>query len=474
MVALATGYFPLCLRDELKKRFRGPINCRVVLESLTTTLHPTILPKLRWYTWNGPPPHGGPRGHWGWVPKDCLVKGDWQKSWSEKLRVLTVKCHDPDTGEYLGDSTFQFMSHEQDPSDFASGEFHEILHDEPPREAIWMENLARVMSIGGRMRLAMTWPDNPAIPVDWLFDRIYDPAHAGVPDYEWIELYTTENRNIDQDSISSAMAKMSEVERQVRIYGRPIRFSNLIHPDFTDREAHWCFSCKRQSIPLDHDPELCLTCGNRTVVQFCHVRDFDLNPAWPAVFALDPHPRKAHMWLWVVVDPSDDLWVVAEGASEDELPGIKAEIERAEEQYRLRTVQRLIDPNMGASPASIKRNITWQDEFSRAGLRCSLADDSDVGRSRLNEFFKPDDSREAPRIHVHPRCTQTIHQLKRYVWGEHKHRDERDIKQKPREMNDDYPTLLKYVMNANPTWYNLTMGAPVIRSGRGTSVKRRY
>lgn len=445
-----------------------------MIESLTTTLHPTILPKLKWWVWSGPTPQGGPRGHWGWVPKDCLVKGDWQKSWSEKLRLLTVKCFDPDGGEYLGDSTFQFMSHEQDPSDFASGEFHEILHDEPPRESIWVENAARVMSVGGRMRLAMTWPDNPAIPVDWLFDRIYDPAHSGVPDFEWIELFTTENQNIDQASVASSIAKMTEVERQVRIYGRPIRFSNLIHPDFSDREAHWCFSCKRQAIPAPQEPDLCLTCGNKTVLPFCHVRDFSVNPTWPAVFALDPHPRKPHMWLWTVVDPSDDLWVIAEGQSTEELPEIKAEIERAEEQFKLRTVLRLIDPNMGASPASIKRNVTWQDEFSRAGLRCRLADDSDVGRSRLNEFFKPDDAREAPRIHVHPRCAQTIHQLKRYVWGEHKHRGERDIKEVPRDMNDDYPTLLKYIMNAAPTWYNLTMGSPVIRAGGPRMSQRKY
>ena len=39
----------------------------------------------------------------------------------------------------------------------------------------WRENEARVMRVDGRMMLAMTWPDDPSINVDWLYNEVYEP-----------------------------------------------------------------------------------------------------------------------------------------------------------------------------------------------------------------------------------------------------------------------------------------------------------
>jgi hypothetical protein len=88
----ATGVFPYSQRHLIEQKFKGPIAVRVVVESLTTTLEPIILPKLQWWKWSGVDQAGGERGHWGWIPKNCLIDGDWQKSWSSKLRMLTIIC----------------------------------------------------------------------------------------------------------------------------------------------------------------------------------------------------------------------------------------------------------------------------------------------------------------------------------------------------------------------------------------------
>ena len=64
--------------------------------------------------------------------------------------------------------------------------------------------------------------------------------------------------------------------------------------------------------------------------------------------------------------------------------------------------------------------------------------------------------------------------MKRYVWDEHKRGLEKDLKQKPREKNDDYPTLLKYLLNFEPTFQFLRQGAPVkgrTGSRRGARLK---
>src|SRR5260221_325011 len=53
VIMCATGAFPDSQRHLIEQKFRGPINCRVTVESLTTTLEPIILPKLQWFRWTG-------------------------------------------------------------------------------------------------------------------------------------------------------------------------------------------------------------------------------------------------------------------------------------------------------------------------------------------------------------------------------------------------------------------------------------
>lgn len=463
LAALATGVLPDSVRAELRPKFRGPIAIRVVLESHVTTLHQIILPKLQWWQWSGQTPHGGDQGHWGWIPKTSLKDANWEKAWSEKLRALTVLCRDPDQPEkMLGYSTFQFMSFEQDASDFASGDFHIVLHDEPPTHAIWRENQARTMRVNGRMLLSMTWPDDPTIAVDWIYDEVYDQAkgRGGDEDVEMVELSTLQNPNLDQVAIAAQMRKWDEGTRLVRIHGQPIRFSNRVHPAFSDLDQDWCFNCGRQTFASSGK---CHDCGSDGVARYNHVVAFDVARNWPAVWLLDPHPRKPHMFLWALVDPSDDLWVVADGKVEGDCADVKRACDAVELDLGLNVAARIMDPNMGASPSGQKRGVTWQNEFSDAGLSCDLADDSDVGRGRVNEFLRPDPHRYQPRLHFHPRCADAIYQMKRFTWEDHKRKDEKDQKQKVRRKYDDYPALLRYLMNYNPQFRWLREGAPVIR-----------
>lgn len=472
-IACATGVFPDSMRHLVAKRFRGPIRVRIVCESITTVLYPTMLPKLQWWNWTGVDQQGGERGHWGWIPPYCLKDRDWTKSWSEKLRMLTVLCRDPENlDRVLGESVIQFMSYDQDPSDFASGDYHIVIHDEPPPLAIWRENEARTMRVAGRILLSMTWPDDPSIPVDFIFDEVYEPGTHGSKEIEWVNLYTTDNPHLNQTTISQQASSWSEETRNVRIYGKPIRFSHRVHPLFSDQTQSWCHACGKTTIveenpePTSLDRLLCVYCHGPRVTQFNHVSDFSATDKWPAVFLLDPHPRKPHCGMWVMVDPSDDLWQIDEVECDGDPVDLKSECDRIESLHGLNVALRLIDPNMGASPSSSKRGITWQSDFDSAGLSCELADDSDTGRKHVNQFLKPDDRRLQPRIHVHLRCKRTIFQFSRHVWDEYKRASEKEQKQAPKSKNDDWPALWKYLMNYQPTFNGLRMaGAVYQRAG---------
>ena len=456
MVIRATGQIPLSLQGVYPKdKLRGPIACRVVCESITTTLVPIILPKLQYYKWSGVDRPGGVRGHWGWIPKSCLIKGDWQKSWDDRRRILRLLYRNPDKPDRIeGESLIQFMSYDQDPSDFASGDFHFILHDEPPRYDIWRENRARVMRVDGTLMLAMTWPDDPSIPVDWIFDEIYEKAQSGDKDVQWLTLYTTDNPNLNQDAVGARAKQMSLTERQARIYGAPIRLGNRVHPTFTDAQRYWCFGCKELAIRNEHGR--CTQC-DRIVLAFNHKQDFEAEPTHPVVMLLDPHPRKPHCLLWVQIDPNDDWRVIHELECADGPDEVWRQVQDIESRYGWMQVTRLMDPNMGKSPSDTTRETTWQDAFAQAGMSCDLADDGEAGRKQVDELLAPDEYLERPRLLIHPRCKTAIYQMRRYLWDDFKRQAERDQKQRPKDRHSDMPTLLKYLANSQPTFRGLKM-----------------
>lgn len=466
VIMCATGVFPDSQRHLIDQKFRGPIQCRVTVESLTTTLEPIILPKLQWFKWTGIDRPGGEKGHWGWIPKNCLIDGEWDRSWSNKLRILRLLCRDPHNPDRLvGESSIQFMSLDQDPTDFASGDFHLCAHDEPPSLPIWRENEARTMRVDGRMLLAMTWPDDPSISVDWLYDEVYEPGRSGTdPNITWLELWTTENPHLKQEAVAVQAGKWSTEMSNVRIYGRPIRFSNRVHPDFTTDTRTWCFPCGKSIVKVmnEKNAPTCGMCGSENVTDYNHVEEFMHSTTWPTLFLLDPHPRKPHYMIWVQVDPKDDWWQIADMQLEGDCVETRNAVHRLEKEMNLFVAQRWVDPNMGASPSGQRREVTWQDEFASAGLKCDLASDVDVGRSRLNQFMKPDEKTLQPRFHIHPRCKDTIYQLSRYSWSDFSKNVDRGQKQVPKDKYDDGPTLLKYMANSDPVFNFLKRGAPTV------------
>ncbi len=465
----ATGVFPDDLKEELgeariRQKCKGPMKCRIIVKSLKNQLDAIMLAKLKWFVWVGLLPEGCSQGHWGWIPKSHLIDGSWDKSWMAGTTTLKFICKDPFTGENQGFSSIQFMSSDQEALAMAGSDIQFALIDEPSTLAIWRETQARVMRGQGRIFLAMTWPDDPSIPVDWIFDEIYDRADKD-PSIDWVELSTFDNPNLDQESVKKMAGRVSAELLDIRYKGKPMRFSNLIHPDFRDEDTFWCYECRKETDIIPSVPPVCAECKSFDVVMYNHVKDFEVVPGWPTIFLLDPHPRKPHMWSWVQVDPNNDLWQVAEGSLDEEPFDVAEMVSRTEDEMRLFVSVRLMDPNMGAQVCGKRRDISWQDEFSAAGLFCQLADNSGVGRARINERLKPDRDTYAPRLHIHPRCTETLFQIKRYVWAEHRLSAEKDLKQVPKEKHDDYPTLLKYCVNSSPNFRMLTPdGSGIIKT----------
>ena len=232
----------------------------------------------------------------------------------------------------------------------------------------------------------------------------------------------------------------------------------------------WSFKAGKTVDPIrnDSDQWTCPETGSLEIVEFNHVRDIEPSRVYPTVFVIDPHPRKPHMFCWIQIDPHDDYAVILESEVQGTTTEVFEQVRALEYTYGLQVCLRLMDPNMGmqAGAASRARDTTWQDEFSESGLFCDLASNSEVGRERINEYLQPDRYTLRPRLSVAITCPVMINQLKRYTWDDHKRALEKDLKQAPKRKYDDYPTMLRYFMNALPTFRNLLHGPEVLKRGR--------
>ena len=467
MVIQMTGIVPVCLEGVYpSQKLRCPIRARIVCESLTNTWEPVIKPKLQYDKWNGRGETGGPFGHWGWIPKAFLTKGKWEDSWSEKTRTLTLTCG----------CTMNVMSYDQDVGDFSGGSFQLILHDEGPPHSIYRENKMRTIDVGGRLMIAMTPPDDESAAWDaaWVYDELYEKGLGGPskdPNIDSFTLFTEHNRILQQSEIDIVFKGLSPRQKEVRGHGRFLHLGGRIYPLYTDRTQLWCFTCNDIAL-MDNDGN-CVTCHAKYTTEFCHyVEPFDLGYNWPCVFLLDPHPRKANMMSWVVIDPSDDQYQVGELEVDGDPVDVWNKVRDFEKALGVNVVKRLVDPNMGESPAHSagKRNITVRQEYDAVGLRCALADDNfTTGKNRVTALLKPDPKTRSPRLHIFTRCPITNSQMNKFSWDEYTRysSDMRDPKARPREKHDDFPKLLGYLENSNPTFAGLMMGAqPYRRSDR--------
>lgn len=451
-----TGVVPYALEGWYpREKLRTPIRARLVCTDFVTAWEPVLKPKLQWNRWNGAEEPGSGRGHWGWIPKDYLRRGVWEESWSEKYRTLTL----------VNGSSLQVMSYKQDVGDFSGASMHVVAHDEGPSAAIYRENRMRTMDVGGRCYIAYTPPDDERASWDaaWIYDELCLKGEAGPgkdPEIDAFEFWTEHNRTLSAADIQAVIKGLTPAQRLVRLRGQSMHLSGRIYPLYTDREAWWCQACGEKALVVEG---VCATCESAGVVSFCHlVPPFEVPESWPVVYVLDPHPRKPHAMAWYAVDPSDDVWQVGELEVDGTPLDVREAVFAREAMEGWGLAKRVIDPNMGESPARAdRRHRTWRDEFDAVGLRCDLADDNRTSAMQtIRTWLKPDPHTGAPRFRVFTPCVRTNFQMLRYVWGEHARytADEHNPKPTPRPLHDDFPTVAGYFANLGATFRGLREG----------------
>lgn len=469
LVICMTGIVPFSLEDIYpKEKLQCPMRTRIVCESLTNTWAPVIRPKLQWDHWNGRGESGGQFGHWGWIPRRFLRRGKWEDSWSEKERTLTLTCG----------CTMQVCSYDQEVGDFSGSSLHRVVFDEAPPADIYRENLMRIADTNGQLYFGFTPPDDPgkAMKGSWIYE-LFEKGLTGPskdPGMTSVLLFTEENKVIDAETLTKITSGLTAVQKETRLRGAFMHLTGRIYPNYSDTTRWWCFTCNAVSMSKRDAGEsraACAQCGGDNIVEYCHfVEPFDQAYAWPCIYLLDPHPRKPNMMIWVTIDPSDDWWQIGEMEVDGDPELVKKRVDDFERDLKLNVCARYMDPNMAESAAhnAGQRHVSVRREFDQAGLRCALADDAfTVGMKRLRDRIKVDNRTKAPRLHVFNTCHRTNKQIKNYVWAEWSREDgQRDQKAVPIAKEDDFPTLLRYMANAELTFRALKSSGQTLLATR--------
>lgn len=425
------GHAPALLYPVSK--LRSPIRVRLVVTSNVNAWDENLKQKLQYSQWNGRLNEhdlaGDPRyGHWGWIPQRFLIHGDWEASWSERHRKLTLNARG-DGGTEPG-STLTVMSHQQAEEDFNQGSYHLVIEDEIPPEPIHRANRIRTLEVRGQVITGGTPPDDRpgAVSAAWFFDQVLTPGFAGAnPErVEAVALWTEHNRTLEPAAVEEIAQGLTPDEKRARFHGDSLHLAGLIIRGFTEKARLWCFAC---NAALMLGLETCPACGSRDLAPYRHVWDEeDLawpGPReWPTLFYMDPHQAKPTACLWVRLDPNDAGWVVAEKEIEGDAATVKAECESFEREHGLHPVFRKGDPKITAQTNQFAREFQGQPfnirrAFEEVGFYFEDANTNfAVGIERLERLLRPTPLTRAPGLRIYRGCPKTIYQVGRFCFDE--------------------------------------------------------
>ena len=333
------------------------------------------------------------------TPKRFLIDGSFDKSWRIEPPTLT----------FANGSTIEFMSYAQDLDSHAGTSRHAIAFDEEPDEAIFNENLMRLIDTDGDWWIALT----PVEGLTWLYERFYVPITEEKQDLhvEVFRFKTRENNYLSQSAIDMLTTTISEQELKTRLEGEFLAFSGLIYPHPTFIED---------------------------LVPQKHAHTFA---------AMDHGLRNPTAWLWFQVDNDGNLFVVHEHYASDMLVSEHAEeILKIEKTLGLDVSYRVGDPSI------VNRNPlngqSVQTEYANYGIHI-MAGNNDIGAgvNRVNELFGNS------RLFVSENCKNLKRELRAYRWDDYSNRKSntrKDPKARPKKKDDHAVDALRYGVMSRP------------------------
>lgn len=377
-----------------------------------------------------------------WDKADEVVTPNLEK-WIPKGVAEPIRRHGRTVGyAFKNGSEIRYGTYEMDPDKMEGADKHFYDFDEPPPYGLWTPVTRGIVVHGGKVWLTLT-----LLSEGWIWDEVWEKAESGDPDYYAITGDIRDNLAVknadgtvtgalDEDSIQRFEKTLDDVQKEVRLHGKPQHLQGRIFKHFNVKEP-WV------------------------------VPDWDIPKDWPCIRAIDPHMGKPDAVLWARVSPSnrivvtDCLW----DPTIETIEQLKAEIDRIERNRGHRVALSVMDSSYNVRDVHGESMI---DVYRKYGIDCTPAPKADR-RARLlatAEKFKVDSTGQ-PQIVLFRSVDRMIWEIKRYVHPELRQKqrgkafkewiDPRDKK------DDDLIDCLLYMVSQKPDYRALKRGAKLYR-----------
>lgn len=253
-----TRQLPFALKDKYPKerlvKHDRPVHVRVVGEDYQNGILLNLIPTYK-----------------DWVPREFLVGGSWERSYSAEQGVLKLGKH----GKLYG--TIEFMSNKQDVGSFQGPPRHMMIYDEEPRHDIYKENLMRFTTADS---LDIMFCMTPTKGLSWVSDEILQKMEDGAENIDCYKLASVTNKRANLNVLKEIVDGLTSYdERRMRLLGEFVSLSGLIYKGVFDRRVHV-------------------------------IEPFQIEPSYFCVSGLDPHLVKPTAMVFCAVDPEENVYVV--------------------------------------------------------------------------------------------------------------------------------------------------------------------
>lgn len=338
------------------------------------------------------------------TPPRYLRGGNWDAAWQNNPPVL----------HFDNDSFIEFLTYEQELDKHAGTSRHAVAFDEEPDEAIFNENMARLIDTNGEWWIAMT----PVEGLTWVYHRFYlkweeDELSEDVG----IHIFLTDNNSyLPSGAFDRLLGDLSPEEKEARRTGKFVALSGLIYP----------YDDNKHVMPLEPRHGLLTLTG------------------------MDHGLRNPTSWHWYQIDSDGVFYVLKEHYGEDKLVKEHAQIVRT-----IEAGNRLLVPQYRVGdPAIFSRNPldgqTVASEYAGYGIFINKGNnDVDAGVQRVAQLFADD------RIIIDPSCRALRKELRTYRWDEwatRKAETSKEPKNKPKKKDDHAVDDLRYAVMSRPLY----------------------
>jgi hypothetical protein len=178
------------------------------------------------------------------------------------------------------------------------------------------------------------------------------------------------------------------------------------------------------------------------------IDSFDIPADWGRICAMDYHPRKPCVIVWIAVAPDDTYYAHDELETQGTISQIAEKIKAKEKEHGGTVRFRFID-SISATPDRVTGSCPQKD-FVKAGkllnhpmLFMSSTKNWASGKNAIEENLKIINGK-AGLYFFKDRCQKLIKCMGRYVWADANTKG--PAAEKPKKVYDDFPDALRYAI----------------------------